>query len=124
MKADQAERGFISFSGIISLLFLAAVVFLALKLLPPYISNYQLQDEIQNVARSASYSQISEEDLQKSVISKANGLGIVLLPKEVSVRKGAGSVAITARYTVVVDLLVRQVELQFEPSASNTQIGR
>jgi cell division protein FtsL len=122
MKADRPERGFISFSGILALFFLVVVVFLALRLLPPYISNYQLQDAIQNLARSASYNQVSEEDLQKSVITSANGLGIALVPKQVSVRKGSESVVIAVRYSVPVDLLVRQLDLDFEPTASNTQI--
>jgi hypothetical protein len=122
MKADRRERGFISLSGIFALLVLAAIVFLALRLLPPYISNYQLQDAIQGIALNATYAQVSEEDIQKSVIKQANGYGIELHPKQVSVRKGAGTVSIMVRYTVPVDLLVRQVELDFEPSASNANI--
>ena len=122
MKADRSERGFVSITGIFALLVLVGGMFLALKLLPPYISNYQLQDAVQNLALNASYSQVTEEELQKAVISKAKGIGIDLLPKQVSVRKGGSSVEITVRYSVPVDLLVRQLVLQFEPSASNVNI--
>ena len=123
MKPDRSQHGFFSISGIFALLVLGAVIFLALKLLPPYINNYQLQDALQNITLTATYSQVSEEDLQKSVISKANGIGIALRPKQVSVHKSGASVAITVRYSVPVDLLVRQLELQFEPSTSNTNIA-
>jgi hypothetical protein len=124
MKTDRPQRGFISIGGIFTLLVLVAGVFLGIKLLPPYINNYQLQDTIQDLALNSSYNQVSEEELQKSVISKANGIGIGLLPKQVSVRKEAGSVVITVKYSVPIDLLVRQVELHFEPSTSNVNILR
>ncbi|MBI2818015.1 MAG: DUF4845 domain-containing protein [Acidobacteria bacterium] len=122
MRADRSQGGFVSISGIVALVLLASMVFLGLKLLPPYISNYQLQDSIQNIALTASYTAMTEDDILKTVISRAGGYGIELGPRQVSVRKGKGTVIIVAKYTVPVDLLVRQVDLQFEPSASNQNI--
>ena len=122
MPTGRSERGFVSFSGIFSLLVLAAIVFLAIKLVPPYFSNYQLQDTIQNLALSASYSPVTAEDIQKTVISNANSYGIILPPKQVVVRKEGNAVEITVHYVVPVDLLVRQVELRFDPSATNHSI--
>ncbi len=122
MQADHSHRGFISISGIISLVVLASMIFLALKLAPSYISNYQLQDAIQNIALTASYSPMTEDEILKTVVSRANSYGIELRPKQVTVHKGGNSVVIVASYTVPVDLLVRQVDLHFEPSASNHNI--
>jgi len=102
---------------------MAIFIFLALRLLPPYISNYQLQDSIQDLALIASYSPMSEEDILQQVISRAGGYGIELPAKQVTIHKGNGSVVIVAQYTVPVDLAVRRIELRFEPSASNRQIA-
>lgn len=122
MRADRSQSGFVSISGIFALVLLASLIFLGLKLLPPYISNYQLQDSIQNIALTASYTPMTEDDILKSVISRATGYGIDLGPKQVSVRKANSTVIIVAKYTVPVDLVVRRVDLQFEPSASNQNI--
>ena len=116
------EEGFLSFSALFWVLVLAAGVFLALRLLPPYINNYELQDSINNIALNASYSQLSEEEIMKNVVAKAKGEGIDLAPKQISILKGGGTVEIAVRYSVPVDLLVRQVVLHFEPSASNRNI--
>ena len=91
-------------------------------MLPPYISNYQLQDAIQNLSLTSTYSQITEEEIRKQVIARAAELGIELRPKQVSVKKGGGTVEIVARYDVPIDLLVKQFEIHFEPSGSNRNI--
>ena len=122
MKANRSERGVVSISGIFSLVVLAGGIFLALRLLPPYISNYQLEDSIQNLSLIASYSPMSEEEIQRAVVARASSYGIDLPAKQVSVRKISDSVVIVVRYTVPVNLIVRQIELHFEPSASNHNI--
>ena len=55
-SANRSERGGGSFSMILGLVTIAAVVVLAIRLLPPYIANYQLQDYLDNTARTATYS--------------------------------------------------------------------
>lgn len=122
MRSVRSQRGFVSLSGIVSLLVLAGLIFLGVKLLPAYVSNYQLQDSIQNLALIASYSPMSEQDILKAVRSRAGGCGIYLKAKQISVHKGDGSVVIVAHYTVPVDLVFRSVVLHFEPSASNRNI--
>ncbi len=124
IQADRSQRGFLSFSAIVALAIFGSLIFLALKLVPPYVNNYQLQDSIENLARQASYSPITEEQIQKSVISSARTYGIDLPPNQVKVKKGQWTVDIAADYTIPVDLLLRQVELHFQPSASNSQITR
>ena len=122
MNSERSQRGFISISGIFSLLLLALIILVGVKLFPPFLSNYQLQDSIQNIALSASYSPISEEEILRDVISRASAYGIVLQPKQVTVHKGAGTVIIVVAYSVTVDFIVRRMDIQFEPASSNRQI--
>ena len=92
---------------------------MAIKLVPPYIGNYQLQKSMQDLALTTTYSPISQEDIAKAVIARAQGYGIVLAPIQVKVHKEVKSVSISTEYSVPVDLMVRQVVLHFEPSAAN-----
>ena len=121
-SANRCERGFVSFSVILGLAILAATVFAAFRLLPPYIANYQFQDAIDNLARSATYSTITEADLRKDVLRQARDVGIQLQDKQVVVQKERSSVNIQISYEVPVDLLARQVVLKFAPAAGNRNI--
>lgn len=121
-SAKRCERGFLSFSAILGLAIVAAIVFAAIRLLPPYIANYQFQDSIDNLARNATYSTITEADLRRDVMRQARDLGIQLQDKQVVVQKDRTTVNIAISYEVPVDLLARQVVLKFEPSAGNRNI--
>ena len=122
-SANQSERGFISFSAILGLVIVVATIFSAVRLLPPYIANYQFQDYIDNTARTATYNSVSEADLKKEVMARARELGITLQDRQLEVRKvRGGSVSIRTTYDVPVDLIARQVVLHFEPSAGNQNI--
>lgn len=122
-SSNQSERGFISFSVILGLAIVIVTVFLAIRLMPPYIANYQFQDYIDNTARTATYSAISQADLKKEIVARARELGITLQDRQLEVQKvRGGSVSIRSTYDVPVDLVARQVVLHFEPSAGNQNI--
>ncbi len=122
-SANRSERGGGSFSAILGLVVIAAVIFAAIKLLPPYIANYQFQDYLDNTARTATYSPITEADLKKEIMSRGRELGIPLQDRQLAVQKvRGGSVNIAITYEVPVDLIVRQVVWRFAPSAGNTNI--
>ncbi|MBI4459882.1 MAG: DUF4845 domain-containing protein [Acidobacteria bacterium] len=91
--------------------------------MPPYINNYQMQEEIEDLSRTATYSRMSEAEIRKAVLNRASDLGIELDERQVMVRKATGSVDIAVHYEIPVDLLVQQVVLTFEPSAGNRNIA-
>jgi hypothetical protein len=122
-SAKQSERGFISFSVILGLAIVVVTVFSGVRLLPPYIANYQFQDYIDNTARTATYNTSTEADLKNEIMKRARELGITLQDRQLEVRKiRGGSVSIRTTYDVPVDLIARQVVLHFEPSAGNQNI--
>ena len=123
MPAHRSECGFLSFSALFGLALVGALIFVSLKLLTPYISNYQFQDYIDSLARSATYTQMTEADLRKEIIKEARGYGIPLEDRQLAMKKVTGSsVSIVIHYEVPVDLLARQVVLKFDPSAGNRNI--
>lgn len=117
-----SERGFLTVPGIFMLLVLGAIVFVAYKLVPPYVDNYQLQDEIETIARTATYNRMTEAEIRNQVLREAQDLGIPLEERQVAVQKAGNTVNIAAEYVVPVDLLVRQLDLQFAPYAGNRNI--
>jgi len=119
----RSQQGASSLSAVLSLLILAAVLFAAFRLAPPYVNNYQLQDAMDNLALQATYSQqMPPEAIRKAVITRAGELGIPLTNEQVAVSKGGGGVSIAVQYTVTVDLLVRRLDLRFTPSVNNRDV--
>ena len=122
MRNRDRQKGFLTFSGIMMILIVVAVIFCAFKLLPPYIRNYQLQDSINNIARSATYSSASAETIHKDVMVAAREAGVPLDVREVSVDRSRDDVNIAISYGVTVDLIVQPVTLKFNPTAGNRLI--
>ena len=123
IRSPRSESGFLTFSGLLLLLVVAAIIFAAYKLLPPYIDNYQLQDSMENIARTATYAQkMTEQEITDQVLGEAKQLGIPLKAEQVAVQRSGVTVSISAHYDVPVDLVVRQLDLQFAPAAGNRNI--
>jgi hypothetical protein len=120
----RGQSGAMNLSGVLLILVVAAMIFAAFRLLPPYISNYQLQDALENIARGATYNaRITAEDIRGEVMTEIRELGIPADESQVEVQRTGVSVNIAVSYTVPVDLLVHQVDLNFEPAAGNRNIA-
>ena len=123
MQSDRPQRGFVSVSGVFSLLILATIIFLAMRLVPPYISNYQLQDDLTSIARFSSYaSNKTADDVREEVIAKGREHDVLLKAENVTVEKSGTAVNIDVKYSVHVELPVFPLDLRFNPSAGNKMI--
>ena len=122
MTHTRSQRGFLTFSGVLLILTVAAIIFVTFRLMKPYVANYQLQDSVTTLARTATYNRQSETDIRKEVMQDASDLGIDLDPKQIVVRRDGPSVYIAVDYSVPVDLYVRQMDLQFSINAGNRNI--
>jgi hypothetical protein len=102
---------------------LAAVGLVAIKVIPPFFSNYEFEDSIKNEALQSTYSTRSEDDIRESIIKQARDYDIVLTPKQVKVSRsggyGTGSLVIEADYSVPIDLPGYSTTLNFHPSTAN-----
>ncbi|MSO21489.1 MAG: DUF4845 domain-containing protein [Acidobacteria bacterium] len=119
MPKPNKERGFITVTGVIMIFVLVAVIFAAFRLLPPYINNYQLQDSITNIAHTSTYDRSTSVDVHRMVMESARDIGIALQPNQVFAEKANPNVNIDIDYSVTVDLIVKQLDLHFTPSAGN-----
>jgi hypothetical protein len=101
----------------------AGLALIGLKVVPPFFSNYELEDAIKTEATQSTYSTRSEEDVRDSIIKQARSYDIALTPKQVHVSRvggfGAGTLAIDAEYSVPVELPGFSTSLDFHPSSKN-----
>jgi len=108
---------------VLGLLVLVAVVYFGILLVPPYFSNYEFQDFIQNEAVQATYTPKAEDAIRDTVLKKAQDLDIPLTKEQIKVvrigSQNTGSVSITANYTVHLSIPGYPTDLHFTASTSN-----
>src|SRR5689334_10279569 len=96
-----------------------AAFYLAWKILPPYIQDYQFQQEIQSIARNSEYTFVDENGIRQQVKQKITDIGVPVNPEAVVISKANNDVTIGVNYTVHVDAVFYPFDLQFHPSTKN-----
>jgi cell division protein FtsL len=117
--ARQTERGAGHLKAILWTGVLVALIFAGFKVVPVLITEYQFQDGIQNIARFASATRKSNEEVKKAVLEEAQKDDVPIQTEDVKVEGSSGNVHINVDYSVTVDLAVYQWTLNFHPTANN-----
>jgi len=117
-----SESGRITLKAILSLAFLAAVIFTGVKIIPVYVNDYQLHDYVENQTPFWLTQRAPAEAIQKNVVAKAEDLGLPLAPEDVTVNANSNRVTVSLDYHVPVDLKVYTLQLHFTYSTQNTAI--
>jgi hypothetical protein len=105
--------------AIFGIVFIAAVLVSVWKLVPPYFSNYQIQDTIADEARMNTYTPKTAEQMRETIFKRCQELEIPVTREQIHVEREGQSVSIWFDYTVHVDLPVYPIDLQFHPSSKN-----
>ena len=103
--------------------FLAAIIFVAIKTIPPYVNNFQLQDHIQqlSIQLAVRTRPVTADEVRDEVVAFAQDHGVPLTADDVKVTI-TSHVSISLDYTVPVDLKVYTLMLHFTPSAENRSL--
>jgi len=100
--------------AIIGLLIVAAFFYVAWKVVPPYMNDYQFQDAVAQIAHEATFNyQRTEQDVRDTVAKKAAEFSIPLTGEQIHVTKSGPEVIITGDYTVHLELPGRPIDLHF-----------
>ena len=118
----DGERGAGHLKAIIWTMVLVAFIYAAAMVLPVLINEYQFQDSIQDIARFASVSRKTSEQIQKAVFDEAQKEDLPVQTEDIKVQTNGGNVHINVDYSVTVDLKVYQWTLNFHPAASNSSL--
>jgi hypothetical protein len=105
--------------SVIGVLVVVAGFYFLWKILPPYIEEYQFQEELQSISRNNEYSPLDENAIRDQVKKTILDLGVPVNPESVVVQKGGGDVIIGVNYTVHVDALLHPFDMEFHPAAKN-----
>jgi predicted membrane protein len=118
------QRGGSKLNTLITLAILGSLAFVAVKIVPIYVNNYQFQDSIESESRFAlaGYPKKSSDDIRDDVFKKVQELGIPVKEDDIQVVVNNTDVDIDVSYSVPVNLEVYQFTLQFHPHADNHTI--
>jgi hypothetical protein len=101
---------------------IVAVVIACAQIIPPELANYQLQDDIRNVAMMTQPNR-SDDDVRTAVVGKAREHDLTLTPEQIVVQHigtpGAPAIYVSADYSVPVNLPGYSFTLHFTPSSGN-----
>ncbi len=120
--ARRGERGEGKFKAVFMLVIVVLGIYCAVKLLPPYIAEYQLSDKIQEQARFAIVNHTTEEQIRNSVYKVIQDLEIPAKKEDIKIISNDQVVKISVDYIVPVDLLAYHVDLHFTPSSENKSL--
>jgi hypothetical protein len=108
--------------NLIGILVIAGGFYYAWNIIPPYFHNYELQDELDEIARRNSYTSTSDDDIKQLVIGKARGMDIPLKEEQITVTRTSDGVGIAVRYRIHVDMVAHPVDLDFTANSLNKRI--
>ena len=122
VRRTVGERGEGKFKAILVTVILAFMVYAAVKVVPPYVSEYELSDKMQETARFASVNRNSEDQIRDAIFKTIDELQIPATKEDIKVTAAGGRVTITVDYKVPIDLMVYKFDLHFTPSTANKDI--
>jgi len=120
--ALRLQQGSGTIKAILWTVLLIYGAFVAYKILPAYVAEYQLADKMQEQARFAVVNHYPEEQIRDSIFKVVKDLEIPVKREDIKIEASQDVVRIACDYTVPVDLLVYQMNLHFTPSSENKNL--
>jgi hypothetical protein len=108
--------------GLLGILIVVGSFYVAWNMIPPYFNNYQLQDALDDIARKNSYTTLTDDDIKKIVVTKADSENIKLREDQVVVTRTRDGLGISVKYRIHVDMIVHPVDLDFTANSLNKRI--
>jgi hypothetical protein len=118
----RSERGEGRLKAVIYIAILLLIIYSAVKIVPVYVSNYQLTDKMEEQARFAVVNRYTEEQIRDNIFKVVQELEIPAKRDSIKVFNTNFIVKISMEYTVPVDLLFYHMDLHFSPSSENKAI--
>jgi cell division protein FtsL len=118
----RGQRGEGRAKAILFTVIFVAAIYAAFKIVPAYVSEYQLNDKMQEVARFAVVNRYTPEQIRENIFKEIEDLDIPAKREDIKVTATTEVVKISLEYTVPVNLLVYNTELHFSPSSENKSL--
>ena len=121
-ESPRGQRGEGKLKAIIYTMILVAGVYLAFKTVPLYVSDYQLKDKMSEQARFAVVNRYSEDQIRDIIFKTVQDLDIPAKREDIKVEHTNHGIRISLNYTVPVDFMVYQTDLNFAPASEAIDI--
>ena len=119
---SRSQRGEGKLKALVVTGILVLGIIAGMKVIPPYVAEYQLNDKIQEIARFGIVNRDTEEQIRDKVFRTIQELEIPARKEDIKVSAGSSKVTISVDYTVPVDILMYHVDLHFTPNSENRSI--
>ena len=116
------ERGEGRLKAVIYTAILVIGVFVAIKLVPLYVTQYELKDKMEEQARFAVVNRYTEDQIRDNIFRVIQDLDIPAKREDIKVANTNHGIAISVDYTVPVDLLVYKTDINFSSSSEGRDI--
>ncbi len=121
-SSRPSQRGEGRLKAIIYTVILVTLVFLAVKLVPLYVAEYQLQDKMNEQAKFAVVNRYSEDQIRDILMKVVQDLDIPAKREDIKMASTNHGLSISISYTVPVDFLVYHTDLTFSPTSEGLDI--
>jgi len=121
-RSRRSQRGAGRLKAIVFTVILILGIYMAFKLVPAYVSEYQLQDKMQEQARFGVVNRYSAEQIRDSIYKVVQDLEIPAKRDDIKVTTSQEVVRISLDYTVPINTIFYNTELHFSPSSENKSL--
>lgn len=118
----RSQHGEGKLKAVVITAIIVLIIYCAVKIVPAYVSDYQLSDKMQEQARFAVVNRYNEDQIRDNVFKMAQDLDLPVKREEIKVLSTNSVVKISVDYTVPVDLPFYHLDLHFTPSSENKSI--
>src|SRR5262245_2426222 len=118
----RSQRGEGKLKAIIVTAILILGIFACVKVIPPYVAYYQLNDKVQEIARFGVVEHSTEDQIKEKVFKTIEDLEIPATRDDIRVSAVSTRVSISVDYKVPVDILFYHVDLHFNPNSENKSL--
>jgi len=121
-SSKRSQRGEGRLKAVIYTVILVAAVYAAVKVVPIYVAEYELNDKITEQARFAVVNHYTEDQVRDILFKVIQDLDIPAKREDIKVQNTNHGVMISVNYTVPVDFKVYKTEFNFSPSSEARDI--
>lgn len=118
----RSQQGAGNLKGLLYLAFLIVAVFVAIKVVPLYVADYELKDKMSEQAKFAVVNRYTDEQIKDNIFHTIQDLDIPATRDDVKVAATNHGIEISVNYTVPVDFFVYKTDLSFAPSSEGRDI--
>ena len=118
----SAERGEGRLKATLWTAVIVIALFVAVKIVPAYVGEYQLKDKMQEEARYAVVYHRTEEEIRNIIYREIQDLDIPARREDIKIEASSRSVKISVEYNVPIDFILYKTEFHFAIDTENKSL--